>query len=107
VFPNTIVLLQPDHAMVLTLWPTAVDETLLVSGMLIPEPARSEKAQRHWEKNEQIFWDAIEEDVDMGERIQRSLRSGANDHLLLGRFETLAARVHATMDAALGPDPRP
>jgi phenylpropionate dioxygenase-like ring-hydroxylating dioxygenase large terminal subunit len=101
VFPNTIVLLQPDHAMVLTLWPTAVDETLLVSGMLVPEPAQSEKAQRHWEKNEQIFWDAIEEDVDMGERIQRSLRSGANDHLLLGRFETLAARVHAVMDAEL------
>jgi phenylpropionate dioxygenase-like ring-hydroxylating dioxygenase large terminal subunit len=101
IFPNTIVLVQPDHAMVLTAWPLSVDDSVLVSGMLVPEAPTTEKATRHWEKNHQIFWEAIAEDVDMGERIQRSLRCGANDHLLFGRFETLATRVAASMDAAM------
>lgn len=102
IHPHTIVLVQPDHAMVLSLWPTAPDETVIRAGMLVPETPTTEKAERYWRKNEEIFWSAIEEDIDMGERIQRSLRSGANSHLLCGRFEHLVPKVHATFDAALG-----
>ncbi|MCA9591722.1 MAG: aromatic ring-hydroxylating dioxygenase subunit alpha [Myxococcales bacterium] len=100
-FPNTIVLVQPDHAMVLTLWPTAVDRTVIAAGMLVPEAPSSDKAVEHWHKNEQIFWDAIEEDLDMGARIQATLASGANPELLCGRSEHLIGKYRAELDRAL------
>ncbi|MFT3763969.1 MAG: aromatic ring-hydroxylating dioxygenase subunit alpha [Minicystis sp.] len=93
-FPNTVVLVQPDHAMVVTTWPVALDRSVLVAGMLIPEPPKTPKAEAHWLLNEKIFWDAITEDLTMGERIQATLRSGANEHLLTARYEHLIPRVH-------------
>jgi phenylpropionate dioxygenase-like ring-hydroxylating dioxygenase large terminal subunit len=101
VFPNTVVLVQPDHAMVLTLWPEAVDRTNVLAGMLIPEHPSTEKAVAYWRKNEKIFWDAIEEDVEMGERIQSTLASGANPALLCGRAEHLIGKFANALDRAL------
>jgi phenylpropionate dioxygenase-like ring-hydroxylating dioxygenase large terminal subunit len=98
-FPNTIVLVQPDHAMVVTMWPTAVDRTTVVAGMLVPEAPSSEKAIAHWQKNEAIFWAAIEEDAAMGERIQSTLASGANRTLLFGRNEHLIGKYHRALEA--------
>lgn len=100
-FPNTIVLVQPDHAMVVTVWPEAVDRTTVVAGMLIPEPPQTETARAHWEKNEAIFWSAIEEDIAMGERIQSTLASGANRTLLFGRCEHLIGKFHQALESAL------
>jgi phenylpropionate dioxygenase-like ring-hydroxylating dioxygenase large terminal subunit len=100
-FPNTIVLVQPDHAMVVTLWPAAVDRTTIAAGMLIPEAPRSEKARAHWQKNEAIFWNAIEEDIAMGERIQSTLPSGANRSLLFGRCEHLIGKFHRALESAI------
>lgn len=100
-FPNSIVLVQPDHAMVLTLWPEAPDRTTVVAGMLIPEPPSTEKATSYWKKNEKIFWDAIEEDVDMGERIQATLASGANSTLLCGRAEHLIGKYQRALERAM------
>ena len=105
VFPNTIVLLQPDHAMVLTLWPMAADRTTIAAGMLIPEPPRDEKAEAYWQKNERIFWAAIEEDIAMGERIQQTLASGANRTLILGRAEHLIRAFETALDEVLGAQP--
>jgi phenylpropionate dioxygenase-like ring-hydroxylating dioxygenase large terminal subunit len=101
VFPNTIVLVQPDHAMVLTLWPAAVDRTVVLAGMLIPEAPSTDKAIAYWQKNETIFWDAIEEDVEMGERIQATLASGANPTLTCGRAEHLIGKYQQALDRAL------
>jgi phenylpropionate dioxygenase-like ring-hydroxylating dioxygenase large terminal subunit len=100
-FPNTIVLMQPDHAMVLTMWPAAVDRTTVTAGMLIPEAPSTEKARAHWDKNEAIFWSAIEEDAAMGERIQSTLASGANRSLLFGRSEHLIGKFHRALEGAL------
>jgi phenylpropionate dioxygenase-like ring-hydroxylating dioxygenase large terminal subunit len=101
IFPNTIVLVQPDHAMVVTAWPTAVDRATIVAGMLIPEAPRTEKASAHWQKNEAIFWSAIEEDISMGERIQSTLSSGANRSLLFGRSEHLIGKFHRALESAV------
>lgn len=100
-FPNTIVLVQPDHAMVVTVWPVDADSAIGMAGMLVPETPETSKAEAYWRRNEKIFWDAIEEDIAMGERIQATLRSGANEHLLLGRYEHLIARFHETVERCL------
>lgn len=100
-FPNTIVLCQPDHAMVVTAWPTSPTTSTLAAGMLIPEAPRTDRARAHWDRNEEIFWTAIEEDLQMGESIQRGLASGANASILCGRYEHLIPRYHAAIDRAL------
>ncbi|MDI3285183.1 aromatic ring-hydroxylating dioxygenase subunit alpha [Polyangium sp. 15x6] len=100
-FPNTIVLVQPDHAMVVTMWPTSIDRTTIVAGMLIPEPPQTEKARAHWQKNEAIFWNAIEEDIAMGERIQSTLSSGVNRSFLFGRCEHLIGKFHRVLEEAI------
>jgi phenylpropionate dioxygenase-like ring-hydroxylating dioxygenase large terminal subunit len=100
-FPNTIVLVQSDHAIVSTIWPVDADSSSSVTGMLIPEPPATPKAEDHWRKNREIFWGAILEDISMGERIQSTLRSGANEHLYLAGFEHLIARFHEALERAL------
>ena len=105
-FPNALFLVQPDHVMVVVSWPEAVDRTTFAAGMLVPGGPLSDKATAHFRLNESIFWNAIEEDIDMAERIQRTLASGANESLTLGRFEFLAARFHEALDRRLpGPGP--
>jgi phenylpropionate dioxygenase-like ring-hydroxylating dioxygenase large terminal subunit len=106
IFPNTLVLVQPDHAMVISAWPASTDRTVISGGMLIPAEPQSESAERHWRNNEEIFWAAIEEDIAAGESIQSTLRSGANEELLLGRFEHLIARYHEAVERALATAPR-
>lgn len=93
-FPNTIVLVEPDHAMVMTVWPQGPEKVVLDSVALVPEPPQTEKARDYWDRNMKIFWDALDEDYDMMESMQSTLRSGANDRLRFGRFEWLSTRFH-------------
>jgi phenylpropionate dioxygenase-like ring-hydroxylating dioxygenase large terminal subunit len=104
IFPNTTLLVQPDHAMVVKVWPIDVDTCVLAAAMLIPEPATSESAERHWRRNEQIFWDAVEEDIAATERIQRTMRAVPGNEVLLGTYEHLLARFHAAIARRLGTD---
>lgn len=101
-FPNTIILVQPDHAMIVTIWPESPDRSTIVAGMLIPEVPGSDRAEAHWKRNEEIFWSAIEEDIQMGERIQSTLTSGANTGLLFGRCEHLVGKYHRAIEHAMG-----
>lgn len=94
-FPNTLVLVEPDHAAVVQLWPLDANRTLLHSCMLVPEPVVSEKAQRYWDANNEILLGAIDEDFAMGESIQRGLASGANRQITFGAFEHALSHFHA------------
>lgn len=87
--------------MVMTAIPIAPDESEMRTGMLIPEPPATEKASAHWKKNEDIFWSALDEDFRLGERVQSTLRSGADRDLLYGRYEHLLAKWHAALDRAI------
>lgn len=98
IFPNTILLVQPDHAMVVTSWPESPDRSTLRSAMLIPEPPTSDRARRYWDKNAELFWTAIDEDLALGERIQQTLDSGANETLLFASYEHLVPKWHASLD---------
>jgi phenylpropionate dioxygenase-like ring-hydroxylating dioxygenase large terminal subunit len=101
VLPNTILLVEPDHAQMMQVFPEGPGRTLVRSCMLVPERPESEKAKAHWAKNEAIFYEALEEDFAMMESIQRGLASGANTQLTFGRYECLPAAFHRAVEAAI------
>ncbi|HEX2573932.1 MAG TPA: SRPBCC family protein [Polyangia bacterium] len=101
VFPNTMLLVQPDHVSLFSAYPVGTEETEMHYCTLVPEPPTSEKALRHWQKNIDILFGAVQEDFAMGESIQRGLRSGANTHLTYGRFEHSLTYFHRSLTEAL------
>lgn len=86
-FPNVLLLIQPDHVSVNTAFPMGPGLTEYRTFTLIPELPATEKAARYWQKNIDILLGAVQEDMAMGESIQSGLRSGANEFVRLGRFE--------------------
>ena len=55
----------------------------------------SEKARAYRDLNNGVLYGAIEEDLAMGESIQRGLGSGANEDVVFGAFEHGNAHFHA------------
>ncbi|MEO6774589.1 MAG: aromatic ring-hydroxylating dioxygenase subunit alpha [Kofleriaceae bacterium] len=104
-FPNTLILIEPDHAAVLTLWPQGPARTLLTSFTLVPEPPATDKARAYWDANNAILYGAIAEDFAMGESIQAGLASGANREVVFGAFEHALAHFHRQIER-LAPPPR-
>lgn len=100
-FPGTIVLLEPDHAQVASVWPVSPDRTIVTGATLIPEAPATDKARAHWDKNVHLFWSTLAEDFALMESKHSTLRSGANAALTFGRFEHSAAWFHEAVDAAL------
>lgn len=101
VFPNTILLVEPDHLAMFSVYPEGPELARLESRMLIPEAPQGPRAAAHWQKNAAILHAAIAEDFALGESIQASLRAGANEALTFGRYEQALTRFHAAIDAAL------
>ncbi|MEO1715292.1 MAG: aromatic ring-hydroxylating dioxygenase subunit alpha, partial [Bacteroidota bacterium] len=89
IFPNTIVLVEPDHMMVVTMFPENEGQSTSHSFMLIPEVPTTEKAQKHWDINRDIFWTAIQEDNDMAVLQQQSFHGHATSPMTIGSFEKL------------------
>jgi phenylpropionate dioxygenase-like ring-hydroxylating dioxygenase large terminal subunit len=86
-FPNALVLVEPDHMGVLLLQPLDPHTTALHTFLLIPEPPATEKSERYWQKNHDILLGAVMEDVRLGESIQAGMRAGAVREVRFGRFE--------------------
>ena len=102
-FPNTLILVEPDHAAVLTLWPQGPDRTLLTSFTLVPEPPATEKARAYWDANNAILYGATAEDFTMGESIQGGMASGANREVVFGAFEHALAHFHRQIERLASP----
>jgi phenylpropionate dioxygenase-like ring-hydroxylating dioxygenase large terminal subunit len=101
-FPNVLILVQPDHVTVNTVFPRGTDLAEYRGFTLIPEAPKTEKALRYWQKNEAILLGAVQEDMAMGESIQSGMRSGANEFLRLARFEHGLRYFHDALDGYLG-----
>jgi phenylpropionate dioxygenase-like ring-hydroxylating dioxygenase large terminal subunit len=101
-FPNTLVLMQPDHASVLHLFPQTVDTTIIESYTLVPEAPRSDKAREYWSANNEILYGATDEDFERGESIQRGLSSAANEHFSFATYEHALTHFHAQIEACSG-----
>ncbi len=106
IFPNLIILVQPDHATAMAVFPNGTDACIVHGGALVPPqtdkgPAGTPKADAYWDRNVKIFWDALDEDFQMGQAIQAGFRSGANSHITFGRFEQGCAWFHDSLDRRL------
>jgi len=86
VFPNTLILVEPDHINLSIVFPTGIDRSVLLNMTLLPE-APDEKAVVYFNKNNQILYTALEEDFTMATHVQQGLSTGVNDFFVHGRFE--------------------
>lgn len=96
-FPNTTILVQPDHAQLSSLEPLGATRTRVHELTLIPEAPASEKATAHWEANVALYRRTLAEDYALAESIQAGLASGANEALSFGTFEYSAPRFHSQL----------
>lgn len=96
-FPNTTILVQPDHAQLSSLEPLSAGRTRVHELTLIPQAPASDKATAHWEANVALYRRTLAEDYELAESIQAGLACGANDALTFGTFEYSAPRFHAQL----------
>lgn len=96
IFPNLAINVHGDHVAFYRVFPDWRDsaKSTWSFAALTPEPAVSEKAVRYFEKNYDYVLMTGMEDVEMGERIQRTLASGANETVLFGGFESILSWHH-------------
>ncbi len=106
-FPNTVLTIQNDHVDIFRVYPAGdrVGESVMYMDFYIPEPASSEKAVLHWEKNVDLLMRTVEtQDFPMGEDIQRGIASGAQEVFTYGRFEPALGHYHRAVRNAVGCD---
>lgn len=99
-FPNTVLVWQLDHIELWQIFPSehTPNESSLSLSIYIPEPAITESAKRHWDKNVDLVLHVVEnEDFPVGEGIQSGFYSGAQDHITFGQNEPALAHFHRTV----------
>ncbi len=101
IFPNTIVLIEPDHLMVVTSFPLDEKTTQTQSFMLLPSEPNTQKAKDYWDLNADIFWTAINEDNDMAVLQQKSFNGYDHSSMTVGSYEKLLVQFENLVDAAL------
>ena len=70
--------------------------------LLIPEPATTDSAVGHWNRNFDLLMQAVgDEDFPVGEGIQASFLSGAQDAITFGRNEPALQHFHRSIRHAL------
>lgn len=104
-FPGTSLLVQSDHISWIQSEPIGPDKTRLRLSTLVPK-AEAERTD-HWQRNHHITRTTLDEDFVIGERMQATLLSGANQSMLFGRFEGALDAFNQTVDTHLEtPDPQ-
>ena len=104
-FPNTVLVMQADHVEIWRVYPRRdrVDECVMYLEFYIPEPATTESARGHWDRNMDLtVRTVVEEDFPIGEGIQAGIGSGALDKVVYGRNEPALAHFQKSVTAALG-----
>lgn len=85
IFPNAALLVQSDHIAWINQEAISAGQTRVRLTTLAPK-AEAEKTD-HWKRNHEITRVTLDEDFEIGESIQASIASGANESMLFGRFE--------------------
>ncbi|MEM7102935.1 MAG: SRPBCC family protein [Bacteroidota bacterium] len=100
-FPNTVILIEPDHLMVVTFTPIDVKTTQYHSFMLLPAEPATQKEKDYWDLNANIFWNAINEDNEMAVLQQKSFNGFSETTMTAGSYEKLLVQFENLVDAAL------
>lgn len=103
-FPNTVFVMQADHAEVWRIYPDGddPDSSVIFLDFYIPEPALTEKARQHWDKNMDLVIEVVqEEDFPIGEGVQFALHSGGMQEQIYGRNEPALQFFEKTVTEAV------
>jgi len=104
-FPNAGLVMQRDHV---ELWrsypvPGKPNECMVQMDYYIPEPAETQSAKDHWERNMDLaVRTVLEEDIPGVEGIQVGLSSGAISHSTFGRNEPALIHFQREVARAIG-----
>jgi phenylpropionate dioxygenase-like ring-hydroxylating dioxygenase large terminal subunit len=103
-FPNTVFIMQGDHIETWHVFPAGdgTDESAMYISLYTPEPALTDSAKGHWDRNFDLLMATVEkEDFPLSEGMQRGFYSGAQDDVLFGRNEPALQHFHRSVKAAL------
>jgi phenylpropionate dioxygenase-like ring-hydroxylating dioxygenase large terminal subunit len=100
-FPGSSLLVQSDHISWIQSEPIDPGKTRLRLSTLAPK-AEAEKAD-HWKRNHEITRTTLDEDFVIGESMQSTLKSGANENMIFGRFEGALDTFNRVVDAHMTP----
>ena len=101
IFPNTVILIEPDHLMVVTFFPIDEKTTQFKSFMLLPSEPTTQKEKEYWDLNANIFWNAINEDNEMAILQQQSFNGYSDTTMTVGSYEKLLVQFENLVDTAL------
>ena len=103
-FPNTVLVMQMDHVEIWRVFPVAdkVDECVMYLDFFVPEPAETESAKRHWDRNMDLTIRTVdEEDFPVGEGIQAGFAAKAQTEMVFGRNEPALAHFERSVSEAV------
>lgn len=102
-FPNAVLVFQPDYTSIISLFPQAVDRTLFVHTMLVPEAPSTDERRDHFRRSFELIDEGVfaSEDCWVAEGAQPGLTSGVNETLSFGALEEAAIRFHQTLEQVL------
>ena len=97
-FPNTILVMQSDHAEIYRIFPagTHVGESVATISILAPEPSPK------WSRTMDLLLGVVDQDFTLGETIQHNFESGALRKVTYGRYENALEHFHRSIREALG-----
>ena len=98
-FPTSSLLVQQDHIAWIKQEPISAGVSRITMATLAPN-ADADNTE-HWARNHHITSTTLEEDFVIGESIQSTLSSGANDELIFGRFEGALDAFNKAIDTHL------
>ena len=103
-FPSTVVVMQGDHAEIWRIFPDAnrTDSSVIHLDFYIPEPAETDGARGHWDRNLELVLRTVEdEDFPTGEGIQSGFLANAQSEIVYGRNEPALQHWQRTVTEAL------
>src|SRR5215831_19094387 len=103
-FPNTVLIMQGDHLETWHVYPPgeSPEESVMYVSLYTPEPAKTDGARRHWDRNMDLLMATVEkEDFPLAEGVQRGFYSSAQDEILFGRNEPCLQHFHKSVKDAL------
>ncbi|MBT3533427.1 MAG: Rieske 2Fe-2S domain-containing protein [Rhodospirillaceae bacterium] len=103
-FPNTVLVMQIDHVETWRVFPVGnkVDECIMYLDFFVPEPALTDSAKLHWDRNMDLTIRTVdEEDFPIGEGIQAGFASAAQTKMIFGRNEPALAHFERAINEAV------